>query len=496
MTSRVGTTFGRDYLIEEPLGKGGTGSVYLATNSRLGGLVALKILDQALCEDEQARSRFFSEAAAAAGIGHPNIIPIHERGESDGVLFISMKYVRGGDLENRIQEGALRPAKVVEILEQIGWALDAAHDAEIVHCDVKPENILLDRVGGGRDHAYLTDFGVARLKFGARNRPGWQASPGTLAFMAPEQRDGGRISPAVDVYALACVAYECFTGGLPSAEGDGASRQPVHALRPDLPAQVDRVLEGGLAADPNERYSTCEQLTAALGTALSASSPGKARRSRETVPDGRLQSGGSPLDSSPLHRRRTAVLIGLACALLGVAVALGAVALHRNLDHRAGNSGPNAGASHHPDALRSMIPRHWKCTFDHTPPGGAVETAHCIPRIPPVSNVDLSLWNTKRALNAKFNHDLAANDVADKGSCGPDRQWGTHGLWSHSKSEPGMNGMPAGHVLCYITGGAAGRLEWTNTDKKLLVIASGSNHNMVSSWWAYERHQLPVSTSG
>src|SRR5690348_15545809 len=250
MTSRVGTTFGRDYLIEEPLGRGGTGSVYLATNSRLGGLVALKILDQALCEDEDARSHFFAEAAAAAGIGHPHIIPIHERGEFDGVLFISMKYVRGGDLHDRIHDGTLRPAKVVEILEQIGWALDAAHDAGIVHCDVKPENVLLDRVGGDRDHAYLTDFGVAKLRFDARNRPGPQTSPGTLAFMAPEQRDGGRITPAVDVYALACVAYECLTGELPAAQGDGASGR---ARRADLPARVDRVLEGGLAADPSER---------------------------------------------------------------------------------------------------------------------------------------------------------------------------------------------------------------------------------------------------
>src|SRR5947207_5848156 len=158
--TRIGTTMG-GYHIERLLGRGGMGRVYLAEDTRLGRKVALKLLDPELAEDERFRDRFVRESRLAASLDHPNVVPIYEAGEHDGLLFIAMRFVEGTDLARVIEdEGPLEPQRAGSIVVQVAAALDAAHERGLVHRDVKPGNIL---VGRG-DHTYLSDFGLIKRR--------------------------------------------------------------------------------------------------------------------------------------------------------------------------------------------------------------------------------------------------------------------------------------------------------------------------------------------
>ncbi len=161
---RIGTDLG-PYRIERVIGRGGMGVVYLAEQPSLGRKVALKILPPELAEDADFRARFISESKMAAAIDDPNILPIHEAGEIDGVLFIAMRYVEGSDLEQRLRAGAIEPREVIHLLSQVASALDAAHARGLIHRDVKPANILVAASpGDGRgEHAYLADFGLDQV---------------------------------------------------------------------------------------------------------------------------------------------------------------------------------------------------------------------------------------------------------------------------------------------------------------------------------------------
>src|SRR5207249_4633835 len=161
---RVGTELG-GYRIEELIGRGGMSAVYLAEDLRLGRKVALKLIAPDLAEDERFRDRFVRESRIAAGLEHPNIVPIYEAGEAEGVLFISMRRIPGADLKSIVRaEGALAPARTIGLLGQVGEALDAAHARGLVHRDVKPANVLIapPPVPGAAEHAYLSDFGLTK----------------------------------------------------------------------------------------------------------------------------------------------------------------------------------------------------------------------------------------------------------------------------------------------------------------------------------------------
>ena len=276
------------YQIKELIGRGGMAVVYRAADVRLDRQVALKVLAPELNRDAAFRQRFIRESRSGAAVDHPNIIPVFEAGEADGVLFIAMRYVAGQDVRALIdREGTLRPSRVVSIVTQVASALDAAHAHGLVHRDVKPANMLLGTVATGRtpDHVYLSDFGLSKLSVAAVSLTGTGQFLGTIDYMSPEQVEGRPIDGRTDLYALACAAFEMLTGRPPFQRDQdlavmwaqvSAPPPSVRELRPDLPPEVDRVIARALAKSPENRQASCLEFAAQLRAACTAP-PGQAR---------------------------------------------------------------------------------------------------------------------------------------------------------------------------------------------------------------------------
>ena len=270
---RIGTEIA-GYRVLEVVGRGGMGVVYLAEQASPRRKVALKVLSSELAGDPSFRERFIRESDAAASIEHPNIVPIHQAGEQDGVLFIAMRYVEGTDLRSLLdREGRLPAERAASIVTQVAAALDAAHEAGLVHRDVKPGNVLIGR----GDHAYLTDFGlIKRSESGtALTRTG--QFMGTVDYVAPEQIRGEPVDGRADVYSLGCLLYESLTGEPPFPSDLDVTglyahlEQPppkVTTSRPDLPPAIDAVVAKAMAKRPGERYATAGELASAARDAL------------------------------------------------------------------------------------------------------------------------------------------------------------------------------------------------------------------------------------
>ena len=228
------------YRLEERIGLGGMAVVFRAYDSRLDRRVALKILAPGLAADQAFRQRFIRESRAAAAVEDPHIIPVFEAGESDGVLFIAMRYVRGGDVRSLIDRvGALPPGRAAEIISQVAGALDAAHERGLVHRDVKPGNMLLEASAAADrpEHVYLSDFGLSKaaLSAGGDLTASGQFL-GTLDYVAPEQIESRPLDGRTDEYALACSAYEMLCGEPPFRRDQSVSvdvRAPVRAAAAD-----------------------------------------------------------------------------------------------------------------------------------------------------------------------------------------------------------------------------------------------------------------------
>jgi len=271
-----GTPFGRYQLIEL-LGRGGMGEVWKAFDSATQRVVAVKVLPPQLAADPVFEQRFRREAYAAAGLNDPHVVPIHNFGEIEGRLYVDMRLIDGQDLEHVLTHGPLDPLRAVKIIEQISSALNSAHRVGLVHRDVKPSNILLAE----DDFAYLIDFGIAR----GAGETGLTATGnvvGTWPYMAPERFTTGQTDTRSDIYALACVLYECLTSSQPFP-GDSVEQQIAGHLttpppRPSLvragvSPQLDTVIAKGMAKDPDERYRTTIELARAARTAVTAVIP-------------------------------------------------------------------------------------------------------------------------------------------------------------------------------------------------------------------------------
>ena len=267
------SSFGR-YQLQGLLGRGGMGQVYRAYDTQTDRVVAIKLLPENVAEDREFEHRFRREARIAASLNDPHVVPIHSFGEIDGRLYVDMRLVEGRDLGRFIAEsgGRLSPAQTVAIIEQAAAALESAHQAGLVHRDVKPSNIL---VADARNFVYLIDFGIARATTDtALTQTG--LTMGTLAYLAPE-RFRGITDPRADVYALACTLYECLTGNRPYP-GNSFEEQisgHLHAPPPrptaiahDVPPAFDAVIARGMAKDPEARYQTVTELADAARAAL------------------------------------------------------------------------------------------------------------------------------------------------------------------------------------------------------------------------------------
>jgi serine/threonine protein kinase len=266
----------------EVLGRGGMGTVYRAWQMALGREVAVKVVPL-IGGDESHVSRFQREAQMAAGLEHPHTIPVYAAGEENDLLYIVMRLVDGPDLRTLIQrEGALAPARAVAMIEQVAEALDAAHEAGLVHRDVKPANVLVE-ARDGADHAYLSDFGLVRSVTGSTALTVTGQWLGTLDFISPEQLEGEHVDHRADIYALACVLYTCLAGELPFPRDSAASTAWAHVHAPPprldegpIPAGMTTsaarvltaVISHGMAKRPDDRYTTAGELARAARAAL------------------------------------------------------------------------------------------------------------------------------------------------------------------------------------------------------------------------------------
>jgi serine/threonine-protein kinase len=262
------------YAVEQELGRGGMGVVFLARDLALDRLVAIKLLPPALAASADRRARFLREARTAARLSHPNIVPIHSVEESDGLVFFVMGYVAGETLGERVRRhGRLPASEVTHVVREVAWALAYAHRQGVVHRDVKPENILLERDGG---RAMVTDFGIAQVSGEAADTPAGQVV-GTARAVSPEQAAGESVDGRSDLYSLGVTAYLAATGQWPFDADTAAAvlakhltqaPPPVLGLRPDLPAPLAAAIERCLAKSPADRFASGEELAAAIGSTL------------------------------------------------------------------------------------------------------------------------------------------------------------------------------------------------------------------------------------
>jgi serine/threonine protein kinase len=268
-----------DYEIASVAGSGGMGIVYKATQRSLGRIVALKVIREEIASAPEYRERFLREARLAASVDHPNIVTVYDVGDQDGRLFLAMQWIEGEDLKQLLERsGRLAPTRAVSIATQLAGALDAVHSvAGLVHRDVKPGNVLLRQVAG-QDHAYLTDFGVAKPSETADHltRTGWLV--GTAGYLSPEQIRGQEPGPRSDLYALGCLFFECLTGQAPFRADNEAALRWAHAndprptasaLLPALGSRYDEFLSVALAIDPERRFASGSQFAQALRAAES-----------------------------------------------------------------------------------------------------------------------------------------------------------------------------------------------------------------------------------
>ncbi|OFB35760.1 hypothetical protein BA059_27810 [Mycolicibacterium sp. (ex Dasyatis americana)] len=303
------------YTIQRLLGAGGMGEVYLAQHPRLPRLDALKILSVSTTRDDEFRARFTREAELAASLWHPHIVGVHDRGESDGRLWISMDYVDGTDAKHLIEQhpSGMPLADVVEIVTAVAEALDVAHERNLLHRDVKPANILVTTPSGSaRRRILLTDFGIARQADDASGLTETDVAIGTVAYVAPEQLAGKTLDGRADQYALAATAFHLLTGAplfddanriIVAGNHLYASPPRLSERRGDL-AHLDTVMAKALAKKPGERYARCLDFARALGGSTDVSTapqPVPVPDSEPTPPD----TGGhtAPLEIPDVRER-------------------------------------------------------------------------------------------------------------------------------------------------------------------------------------------------
>jgi eukaryotic-like serine/threonine-protein kinase len=262
------------YTGAQRIGRGGMGEIFRATDTTLGRAVAVKVLDERYAADASVRERFTREALAVARLsGNSSIVTIYDVGVHRDRPFIVMEYLAGGSLEQKIRNEGAQPARqALEWLEQAASALDAAHAEGVVHRDVKPANLLLDRYG----RVHVADFGIASAAgLGSLTQTGTVL--GTASYLSPEQAQGERTTPASDLYSLGIVAFELLTGRRPFAGDSVAAEAAAHVtgsvpsvreVNPELPAELDAVFARALAKDPAERYGSAAEFVASLRHSL------------------------------------------------------------------------------------------------------------------------------------------------------------------------------------------------------------------------------------
>jgi serine/threonine-protein kinase len=319
MALEIGQEFA-GYQIAAILGTGGMGEVYLGQHPRLPRRDALKVLRGTVTADEEYRQRFIREADIVAGLSHPHIVSVHDRGESDGQLWIAMDYIDGTDagrlLTDKYPDG-MPPKLVARIVRAIADALDYAHQRNLLHRDIKPANILLTDPDSEDARIYLADFGIARWADDTSKLTATDMAVGTVAYAAPEQLMGGDVDGRADQYALAATAFQLLTGKPLFQHGNQAvvisqhinSEPPdIATRRPEL-SSLSPVFARALAKSPSQRFATCRQFARALQQQLGVLDP-------DADGDATQLAFSTPAVPRSRSRPKTLLISGIAAAVL------------------------------------------------------------------------------------------------------------------------------------------------------------------------------------
>ncbi|ULE31349.1 serine/threonine-protein kinase [Mycobacterium sp. IDR2000157661] len=534
--SRVGSQLG-PYRLRRLLGKGGMGEVYEAEDTVKDRIVALKLLPESAAHDPVFRKRLQREAHAAGRLQEPHVVPIHDYGEIDGLLYVDMRMIDGTDLRKMLDDrGPMTPSRAVAIVKQIASALDAAHESGVMHRDVKPENIILT----GDDFAYLVDFGIANAASDEKLTQ-LGTAVGTYAYMAPERFTNDEVTHRADVYALTCVLHECLTGTQPFTGDSVSAVITAHLMQPaprpsrqrhGVPPAFDTVIARGMAKNPQDRYASAGELAAAANHALtqrdqdqaatilqrSAAAtpyppppPPPAQRPapiHRTPPPGPVWAGVPPPPGPPPGmpgppRSRTpwipiaaaAGVLVLVLGALGIWLAVGpddpasgiassATSEPTMTSERTTARTPRTAPAPNPDSfdakLLGLLPRGYEagaCEPVRPPAAGSLATVDCGQASPDggPANARYSLYADQQALDRAFDESVAAN--SELVQC-PDSGVESPSTWHYTATPDTVEG----RIACGVYNGNQD-VTWTKNGDLVLGDAQSQNLVDLHNWW-------------
>ena len=539
------------YRMRAVLGRGGMSVVYQAENLRLNSVIALKVLAPELASDDVFRARFLEESRIAASLNHPNVIPIYDMGSQDELLYIAMRYVSGTDLRQMIKKrGRLQSETALFLLGQAARALDTAHHRGLVHRDVKPGNMLIERGSDevDPDHVYLADFGITKH---AMSRTGLTSTGqflGTIDYVAPEQIRGTSVLGLADQYSLGCVLYECLTGRVPFEKDLDAAIIWAHVeetptmptvLRPDLPPEIDEVFGRVLSKHPGGRYQSCREFIdaarMALGifgrgtdslpyglttTGLDASAPPDRREYGPAGPGEPGQPAGAPPPGQPRGPRwyRQPRWIAVLAALVLVVAGLGTWAgLGGSGSHAKGaTTMPSMSAKAKQKPATSALMNALVLANKSGDATGKLPASSCKQDSPThvtctgpaagVSGVVFQTYPSLKALYAAYTAKVTAlnsnqfkQNFSDCGSQGTYGEVGWNHLFQHTRKYTvdqmtmGMvrDDQAAGRVFCNYTQGLE-YMVWTQNDGRMMGYVAGPVHTNVWDWWVAVHHNIGI----
>jgi serine/threonine protein kinase len=549
---KVGDEFA-GYLLRGVIGRGGMSVVFQAENPRLGNLVALKVLAPELAANDVFRTRFLQESRVAASLNHPNVVPIYDVGPSGDLLYIAMRYVAGTDLRALLEaEGQLPPDEALFIAGQAARALDAAHRMGLVHRDVKPGNILIERgTDDDPDHAYLADFGITKHAMSRSRLTVTGEFIATIDYVAPEQIRSGAVDGRADQYSLGCVLYECLTGRVPFEKDSDAAVIWAHVeelppmpstLRPELPRRLDDVFTRVLAKQAADRYPSCREFVEAAWASFGDQAaelpafsmfrehPRAGRSAAATSAAGEAAAGdsnGSPPASgdrppgSAARQRRRSRLSRSALAVGALALVVGAGAFGGWLaaaSSKPAKPPPHMHMTQHPNSVLPVLAHANAEDFGgpysakgllrpSTCRAQGTSIVTCVNPVPEISTVTFRLYPSLSTLYSAYVakvKSLAGSYAANTGDCNwthdrGEASWTHHFVHPHKysleESRSGMS-MASGRFFCTITPAGDLAMVWTQDDGRLLASLVGAPHEDAYRWWVSIHHNLAFKNSG